>query len=127
MKKLLILLLSILISFNSYGEWTKLNVDTEGSTHYIDTDTIKKHGGYVYYWKLIDRLKPTNSGTMSDKTYHQGDCGVNRFNFLSYIWYKQPMGLGSGETHNPSDPEWSYPAPNSMGGITLHYACDYVN
>ena len=123
MKKLLALLFSILISFNSSGEWFEIGESNAGATHYVDTDTIKKHGGSVYFWQLIDRLKPTNTGIMSDKTYHQGDCGLNRFNYLSYIWYKQPMGLGSGEVHNPSDPEWTYPAPNSMGSLILQYAC----
>ena len=52
MKKLLIFLFSILISFNSYGEWDEIGVDTAGNTSYIDTDTIKKHGGYVYYWVM---------------------------------------------------------------------------
>ena len=45
MKKLTILLFSILISFNSYGEWTEIAKNTDG-THYIDKDTIKKHEGY---------------------------------------------------------------------------------
>jgi hypothetical protein len=77
MKKLLILLFSILISFNSYGEWEELGKNVNGDIFYIDEDTIKEHNGYVYWWVLVDRLKPSKSGTMSGKTYTQGDCGVN--------------------------------------------------
>ncbi len=55
-------------------------------------DIIKEHNGYVYWWSLSDRLKPSESGIMSGKTYVQGDCGVNRYKWLSIIYYKQPMG-----------------------------------
>ena len=43
MKKLLLLLFSILISFNSYGEWEEVVESTDGDTYYIDKDTIKTH------------------------------------------------------------------------------------
>ena len=42
MKKILIFLFSILISFNSYGEWTKTNEDIDGNGYYIDFETVKK-------------------------------------------------------------------------------------
>ena len=58
MKKLTILLFSILISFNSYSEWTEIVQSTEGSTYYIDKDTIKERGGNVYFWGLLDRSTP---------------------------------------------------------------------
>ena len=126
MKKLLILLFSILISFNSYGEWKELGKDVDGDTYYIDTDTIKEHKEYVYYWVLSDYLKPLGGRYMSSKVYYQGDCGVNRLKYLSVIFYEQPMGGGSGETNNPPD-EWKYPSPDSIVGGMLKYVCDYVD
>ncbi len=126
MKKLTVLLFSILISFSSYGEWTKVTEDNIGNTHYLETNTIKEHGGYVYYWDLIDYLKPGIHGAMSYKMYWQGDCGVNRYKDLSGIVYKQPMGGGSGGTYNPPNPEWRYPSLDSVGGIKLKYVCNYV-
>ena len=67
MKKLLILLFSILISFNSYGEWVEIGKNVNGDTFYLDMDTIKEHNGYVYWWSLSDYLKPIETGAMSDK------------------------------------------------------------
>jgi len=29
------------------------------NTTYVDFERIRKHGGYVYWWDLLDRLKPT--------------------------------------------------------------------
>jgi chaperonin GroEL len=64
MKKLTILLFSILISFNSYGEWLKVHKNTSGNTSYIGTDTIKERGGYVYWWRLTDYPEPNEYGDM---------------------------------------------------------------
>jgi len=127
MKRLTILLFSILISFSSYGEWTEVVKNDNRDTLYIDFDTIKEHDGYVYWWGLADYLKLDNTGTMSVKSYGQGDCGVNRYKDLSLILYRQPMGRGDGYTYNPPNPEWEYPSPSSVGGITLKLVCDYVD
>jgi hypothetical protein len=123
---LLAALLSILISFNSYAEWVKVSTDVNDIPHYIDIDTIKKHNGYVYYWKLTDLPKPNKWGDMSLKFYFQGDCGVVRVKYLSFIFYKQPMGRGTSEVDNTSS-EWRYPTPESVDGILLNFVCDYVD
>ena len=54
MKKLLILLFSILISFNSNAKWTKATEDL-GDTYYFDYGSIKKNNGNIFVWMLIDQ------------------------------------------------------------------------
>ena len=126
MKKLLILLFSILISFNSYGEWTKITENvTWGDTFYIDYDTIKSHNGYVYYWGLSDYLAPTESGHMSAKIYYQSDCGLDRMKYVSGTFYSESMGKGTISTSPPPD-DWMYPPPDSVYGFILDSVCDYV-
>ena len=128
MKKLLILLFSILISFNSYGEWKFVFTDDQGNDLYIDTDRIKEHGGYVYYWYMVDRLKPSESGSISSKMYLQVDCGINRYKHLTYLSYKESMGKGEiNNTYNPPNEQWRYPTPNSTAGLELNFICDYVD
>ena len=124
MKKLLAFLFSLLISFNSYGEWVNFAKGTDGTTHYIDFDTIKEHNGYVYWWNMSDYIKPNQMGNMSGKTYFQGDCGINRFKSLSYSHSKKPMGE-EGETNNPPNPKWHYPSPSSAGELMLKLVCSY--
>ena len=127
MKKLLVLLFSILISFNSFGEWTKINDDSQGNGYFIDLDAVIKHDGYVYFWRLKNYLKPTEWGDLSTKVYREVDCSLMRFKTLSYIWYKQPMGEGrSGETYTPPD-KWIYPSPDTTSEYILNYVCDYVD
>ena len=126
MKKLLILLFSILISFNSYGEWTKVVEGVDGTTHYIDKEKVKEHGVYVYWWQLYDFLKPDDMGIMSYKVYNQGFCLINRYKPLSGVFYIQPMGEGSGESmENPPD-IWIYVLPENTDGVMLKYVCDYL-
>ena len=145
MKKLTILLFSILISLNSYGgfftdlfndifsssistsntRWTEI-VEGRGGAFYLDYDTIKEKGEYVYYWQLIDFPKPNEIGTHSSKFYRQGDCGVSRYKTLSSSFYKQPMGEGSGRTNDEPD-EWENSYPGSIGDHFLDEVCDYVD
>jgi hypothetical protein len=123
LKNLAILLFSILISFNSYGEWTEIAEGTRGNIYYIDTDTIKQeHGGYVYWRELVDLVKPDKDGDISVKIYSQGDCEVNRYKRLSLNWHKEAMGGGSARAYNPTE-KWEYPLPNDASGILLDYVC----
>ena len=83
MKKLLLiftlLFSTLMFSTPSYGEWTKVSSTLNGAhTFYVDFDSIRKHGGYVYFWRLSDFLKPNKYGTLSDKSYNQGDCKLFR-------------------------------------------------
>ena len=71
MKKLLILLFSILISFNSYGDWIELTKSETGDIFYVDKDRIKGNNGYVYW-------------------YHMRDHKIDKFTRpVRYIWVKQ--------------------------------------
>ena len=45
MKKILALLFSILISFNSYGEWTKVAESNSGDNYYLDLGNVKEYDG----------------------------------------------------------------------------------
>ena len=126
MKKLLILLFSLLISFNSYGELKEYNDIFSGAgwTHYIKMDTIKEDERYVYYWKLIVLDEPTETGTFKIEKYYQGDCVVYRYSELAGVWYRKWGERRSSESY---DLDWEYPFPDSPKGIMLSYVCDYVD
>ena len=126
MKKHLIiltLLFTLMFSSTSYAEWTKYNENDVGDRFYLDFDRIRKHDGYVYYWRLSDYLKPTEFGDLSVKVYMQGDCKLFRIKGLSLTSYKYPMGEGDSDTETPSD-EWIYPHPEAGIEKSLNYACN---
>ena len=131
MKKLtltfLICLFTVLLSAPSYAEWTKV-VETLKGDFYVDYERIRKHDGSVYWWELLDRLKPTNSGNFSSKGYYQGDCGVFRSRELSLSFHKEPMGGGIGRVREPKGEQknWVYPSPNSVDEGVLKLVCNHV-
>jgi hypothetical protein len=126
MKKLLILLFSLLISFNSLGEWKKY-WEGGGESAYVDISNIKQNDGHVYYWRMIDYPEPQFSWElMSAQIYNQGHCNLNRIKTLSYVYYKKGMGEGYSEQQASDNKDWKYPTPNSYGLLALNYVCEYV-
>ena len=124
MKKLAILLFSILISFNSYGEWTEVAEDVNDNVFYLDKDTIKERNGYVYFWRLANRSKPDPDGNKSLKVFYQADCDLVRAKNLSVSGHSGSMGSGTSKDYSSTD--WKYFSPDAVGGFLINYACNYV-
>ena len=132
----LTLILTTLIFFSvmfspstSFAEWTGVS-ESVGATFYVDFERIRKHDGYVYWWDLVDFLKPNEFGTLSTKIYIQGDCKKFRYKYLSFSYYKEPMG-GGVMTDGSGEPieelkGWHYPPPDSPSGIILKSVCQYA-
>ena len=94
-----------------------------GWKYYIDLDRIRKNGGYFYVWRLEDRLKPNEWGTMSAKVYYEIDCKAFRYKKLTYIFYKQPMGEGEGDSQTSQNQEWQYPPHAGDDETMLNKVC----
>ena len=126
MKKILILLFSILISFNSFGEWTKVYTTTD-SDYYMDFETFKIREGYINYWQLIDLSMPMDDGNiLSAVVRNKIDCSSEGMKSNPILYYSKEMGNGdlvmSSEVEPPS---WSYPPPGSAYYALIGVACDY--
>ena len=117
------LVFTVMFSSTSFAGWTKVSESTTGNEYYVDFERIRKVDGYVYWWELVDLLKPDNDGKLSAKLYNQGDCKLFRFKYLSVSFHKEPMGGGTGEVDNNPDKEWKYPPPNSMSEDILKEVC----
>ncbi|MDC0651431.1 hypothetical protein OAP52_05155 [Hellea sp.] len=116
---------TLMFASPAYADWEKVGENVKG-TYYVDFDRIRKNGGYVYYWELVDRLEPDEEGDLSYKGYSQGDCEMFRYRYLSAISHKQPMGNGSGDPDSITNPEWVYPTPNSAAEYILKQVCEYA-
>ena len=130
MKKLLLiftlLFSTLMFSTPSYGEWTKVSENVNGNTFYVDFERIRKHSGYVYFWRLVNFLKPTEFGHLSTQVYIQLDCKLFREKSLSFVQHKQPMGRGSADSeynYTPKNPEWTYPPPATSLEEILKRVC----
>ena len=131
----LTLLLTTLIFFSvmfspstSFAEWKKVSKNVDGTTFYVDFERIRKHDGYVYFWMLIDYLKPSKYGDLSAKVYSQGDCKLFRYKWLDISYHTQPMGEGTPSTTGVSKKgqKWRYPPPYSSVETILKTVCAYA-
>jgi hypothetical protein len=107
------------------AEWTKIGTSDSGDVFYIDFDTIKKHEGFIYVWKMNDYITPEDDGSISSKVYHKLDCNLNRSMSLQFIFYKESLGKGPGETNSPKNPEWRYAPPGTVLENIITLACNY--
>ena len=121
-------LVLMVLSTPVFADWTKVGENVYGDTHYVDLVRIRKHGGYIYWWDLIDYLKPTKYGDLSSKVYRQGDCKLFRYKYLSFSFHKEPMGRGTGDVQEPvkQSQGWKYPPPNSSNETVLKSVCKYA-
>ena len=94
-------------------------------TYYVDIAGIRKLGGYIYFWEVIDFSEPTKYGMMSGKIDIQGDCDLFQYKRLGVSLHKEPMGEGIGKTF-PVANDWKYPAKNSAIEDILKSICIIV-
>ena len=123
MKKLLLLLFSILISFNSFAEWTPVDSNDDVTT-FIDFNTIKKHNEFIYWWNMVESESLEGK---SGKFYVQGDCGISRTKILTMIAYNESMGKEELERETPDNPKWKYLTPDSVAGFLLDTSCRFID
>ena len=115
MKKLLLLLFSLILSINSYGEWTNVLPGNNASL-YIDFKTLKERDGYIYWW-YMDSWREG-----SEKSYAQGDCNLKGFKVNKRVNFSLPMGEGEAIEKDITS-SWEYYQPNSGYEILLNFIC----
>ena len=119
MKKILLLLFSLTLSFNSYGEWTELPASNSEEQGFIDFDNLQERSdGYVYWWMM------TSYSNASEKLYIQTDCQAGRIKPLQEDYHNEPMGGGDLTSSIESDIGWYYPAPDTGIYRFVEVACE---
>jgi hypothetical protein len=116
---------------SSFASWKKVGVDIEGSTYYVDLDSIRKHGEYVYFLSLGDWLEPVEfegQGIFSTTGYHLGDCKNFEMKWLGGLFHTKPMGEDVGEfvPQTKFKGSWEYPPPDSIKETILKFVCQYA-
>jgi len=123
-----LLLSTTMFSSQSFGEWELLVVNSDGEEFYWDKDKVRVNQGLVYWYVLVDYLKPSETGTLSATKYQESDCQRMSNLDLSTSFYKQAMAEGQAwGTYTIPNPKVSYPTLSSSIGIVLKVVCDYVN
>ena len=120
MKKILILLFSLLLSFNSYGDWTKI-IEEDDKTYYIYFDNIKQKDGLVYWWLMVSESED------SSQIYLLSDCDMSRMKPIQIMNYRKPLGKGEPSVGEIDDDSWIFLPPETTPTGLHAIACEYVN
>ena len=115
----------------SFDEWFWVSSNIAGNNYYLSIDTIKKLGGYVYYWQLDDLIEPikTKSGSRiySAKKRMKVDCETESTRITVAHYYTGNLGKGAPWGTDNSTSDWFYPPPRTTFYALMEYVCDYVN
>ncbi len=113
--KLLLLIFSLTLSFNSYGDWTSV-LPGNNSSLYIDFETLEEREGFIY-WRYMDSWADGSA-----KSSAQGDCNLRGFKVNKRVNFSLPMGEGEGIENNMVS-SWEYYEPNTGYEILLNFIC----
>lgn len=128
MKKITLLLVitfTFLFSTTSWGEWTYVTESVDGHKSYYDKDRVRKSGKYLYFWELVDYIKPRSVfGNLSTTSYTQLDCSIFRYKNLKLLFYTNSMGEGKMIDEVTPPDEWHYIPPKSVIDGMYTYICE---
>ena len=122
---LLVIIFTFLFSNTSWGEWSLVTENVGGKSYY-DKDRVRKSGKSLYFWMLLDLVKPIK-GDLSFTSYTQLDCSIFRYKTLRFQTYNKSMGRGimtTDKTPKGERGEWKYPLPESMFEIMFNKICE---
>ena len=121
MKKIFFLL-TILISSNVFAEWVFIGGTDDGSSMFIDKDTILKESHKVKLWKKINYGK-TEIEVLSTRSYEEFDCKKRTKIVLSVSGFTEFNFEGKMITSFNPPPKIDYIAPGSMDELMYNYVC----
>jgi hypothetical protein len=125
MKKNIFLLFLITVPSAYADNWVKHNTSSK-ATFYIETETIRKDGDYIYFWNMVDLLDPLDeSGYLSIKSYEKVDCDMFKYQRLAYVFYSENMGTGTSDYEDSNDKSWKYAVPGTINSSAIDFACSF--
>jgi hypothetical protein len=133
MKKLIFIFL-IFATSSLHAEWKYISTNKDsGEKFYIDTKTLKKIDGYIYFWNLIELPKAVEisetDSIKSMQSYNQVDCKFPKSMVVTRYIFDGSMGNGKLIKTPMPDYKlntWEYPPPESSFSHMLTYVCDLI-
>jgi len=123
-KALLVTLLAV-VSSSAAAEWVRVGSNTTG-TMYADPTTIRRAGGRVKMWNLVDfKTLQTDGGDsyLAKKELDEYDCEEEQWRLLYVSRHSENMGGGQ-VTYSSSSPiDWRPVPPGSGAAILWKIAC----
>jgi hypothetical protein len=130
LRKVILLLLSIIVSGNAVAEWVAISTgDNETTSVYVDPSTKNKSGNRVKIWSMVDFRKAVKLSDgkqfLSWKTQYEFDCKIRQSRILAASMHSGNMG--NGEVTNSLDfdtQKWEAVPLGSNGEVLWNDACE---
>jgi len=120
--------LLVLSSVPAYAEWVAIGESgSDGTTIYVDPDTIRRKGDLVKMWHLFDyKTAETYRGSsfLSIKAQDHYDCAEERIRSLAVVHHSGNMGIGRAVYIRSDEGNWEPVPPQSTGQALWKFACD---
>ena len=124
-----IIIFNVIYSSTSFAEWKEVAANSE-RTMFIETTSIKKSNGIIYYWMLRNYTKPNKFADLSSKFLYETDCKVPlKSKVLAAMFYNGPMGTnettmtaGAAELEKET---YLYAPPKSLSEWGINFVCNY--
>ena len=127
MKKLLLALLIILITTNSYAEWKFYDLSKTGGKHYYDNSSIKRNGDkvkvmhYANFSQDDELAKITKMA--SARVLYEIDCVNKTREILEFkAFSKTDLKGDMTDSMNPN-PKIENIVPDSIGAVLMKLVC----
>ena len=128
MKKLLLLLFSLLLSFNSFGEWVYIDKEKNSDAEiYILTESVEVEDGIVYWTYLNNYSKPRSEyNIMGLAIFRGGDCENNRYVNIESQMFQGSMGSEPFAERLKHEQEWITPTSGQIDEKIFNFVCEYA-
>ena len=123
--------LLLFFATNSFAlNWEGVDFN-ESLISYVDTDSIQKSKGMIYYWNLFDYKKKITLGKVSFRSTSMllmTDCELDKSKTLRALRYEKHMAKGNvvSDRNYKKSQSWTYNPPGSIGAQTNAYVCSLI-
>lgn len=117
MEKLLFLIISLLLSFNSYAQtnWSYMTTNQDGDDYYIEKNSIQNQGNSVTFWYRSNYKERTKFGDLSSKVQKTFNCRTQEHITRFAIFYDDLNNDGRVTTKSqPSNSSWAPIIPDTV-------------
>lgn len=127
MKKLILILATVLISGNVSAEWTRIDGGADDSDLYGDMDTFRRNGSKIKLWTMHNFKTwqgPGNQKYQSNKIQWELDCKEEQVRMLASLDFTGKKGAGRlvSTVYAPND-SWRPPTPQTLGEAVFNAGC----
>ncbi len=112
----------MMLTGSAWAKWVLYDSDRETKFFY-DPATIRKDGNLRRVWELMEHIKRRDNGAMSYRFRAEYDCKQERYRFLGFSSFPEPMAGGRAFEVLGEHYEWTSIAPNTVTETILNIVC----